>query len=102
MSSETDDHIAVDFATLRNLSSDLEDILRGLNLKLAELYERVEKVVLTWEGEARDVFVDELDKWDLSAQDLEAAQAWLHEVVVNGHISYATAHKAVLRGWGAR
>ncbi|RSS35284.1 WXG100 family type VII secretion target [Streptomyces sp. WAC08241] len=93
--------MAVDFATLRHLSVELEDVLRTLNGKLGQLYERVEKTVLTWEGEARDVFVDELDKWDLSAQDLEAAQAWLHEVVVNGHVTYAAAHKAVLRGWGA-
>ncbi|MEU0398739.1 WXG100 family type VII secretion target [Streptomyces sp. NPDC006197] len=100
MLSAADDHIAVDFATLRNLSSELESILRGLNQALGALYERVEKVVLTWEGEARDTFVGELDKWDLSAQDLEALQAWLHEVVVSGHINYAAAHKAVLRGWG--
>ncbi|MET7712427.1 WXG100 family type VII secretion target [Streptomyces sp. NPDC005407] len=99
--SSDDDHIAVDFATLRNLSADLEDILKKLNEKLDLLYPRVEKVVLTWEGEARQAFVDELDKWDLSAQDLEAAQAWLQEVVVNGHINYAAAHQAVLRGWGA-
>ncbi|MFD4764811.1 WXG100 family type VII secretion target [Streptomyces niveus] len=96
-----DDHIAVDFATLRNLSADLEDILKKLNDKLDLLYPRVEKTVLTWEGETRQAFVDELDKWDLSAQDLQAAQAWLHEVVVNGHLNYAAAHQAVLRGWGA-
>jgi WXG100 family type VII secretion target len=96
-----DDHIAVDFETLRNLSADLEDILKKLNEKLGLLYPRVATVVLTWEGEARQAFVDELDKWDLSAQDLEASQAWLQEVVVNGHINYAAAHQAVLRGWGA-
>ncbi|NUK54483.1 WXG100 family type VII secretion target [Streptomyces lunaelactis] len=99
--SSDDDHITVDFATLRNLSIELEDILRKLNEKLDLLYGRVEKVVLTWDGEARQAFVDELDKWDLSAQDLEAAQAWLHEIVVNGHINYAAAHKSVLHGWGA-
>ncbi|MEE1791494.1 WXG100 family type VII secretion target [Streptomyces sp. BE308] len=96
-----DDSITVDFATLRNLSADLEDILKKLNEKLDLLYPRVEQVVLTWEGEARQAFVDELDKWDHSAQDLEAAQAWLQEVVVAGHINYAAAHQAVLRGWGA-
>ncbi|MFF3326123.1 WXG100 family type VII secretion target [Streptomyces sp. NPDC002889] len=99
--SSDDDHIAVDFATLRKLSADLEDILKNLNEKLDLLYPRVEKVVLTWDGEARQAFVDELDKWDLSAQDLEAAQAWLHEMVVKGHLTYASAHQAVLRGWGA-
>ncbi|SDK74426.1 WXG100 family type VII secretion target [Streptomyces indicus] len=96
-----DEHITVDFATLQRLSGDLEDILKKLNEQLDLLYGRAEKVVLTWEGEAREVFIDELDKWDHSAQDLKATQRWLQEVVINGHINYAAAHQAVLRGWGA-
>ncbi|MGC9378322.1 hypothetical protein [Streptomyces sp. MH13] len=40
-------------------------------------------------------------EWDRSAADLQAAQAWLHDVVVNGEINYAAAHRAVLRNWGA-
>ncbi|MCX4675317.1 WXG100 family type VII secretion target [Streptomyces sp. NBC_01433] len=97
----SDDHIGVIFSTLRDLAGDLEDILKQLNEKLETLYERTEKVVLTWEGEARDTFVDELDKWDRQLQDLQAAQAWLHDVVTTGHSNYAEAHRAVLRGWGA-
>ncbi|WP_327686760.1 hypothetical protein [Streptomyces sp. NBC_00467] len=62
---------------------------------------RAEKAVLTWKGEARQAFVDELDKWDRSAQDLQATQAWLHDIVVNGRLTSASAHGAVLRGWGA-
>ncbi|MFE6838401.1 WXG100 family type VII secretion target [Streptomyces sp. NPDC057705] len=96
-----DDHIAADFATLQGMAGDLEEILKTLNEQLELLYGRVEKVVLTWEGEARQTFVDQLDKWDRSAQDLEATQAWLHDIVVNGHVTYAAAHRAVLRGWGA-
>ncbi|MER7176544.1 WXG100 family type VII secretion target [Streptomyces mesophilus] len=96
-----DEHITVDFATLQRLSGDLEDILKNLNEQLDLLYGRAEKVVLTWEGEAREVFIDELDKWDHSADDLRAAQRWLQDVVTNGHINYAAAHQAVLRGWGA-
>ncbi|MER5729654.1 WXG100 family type VII secretion target [Streptomyces sp. NPDC002138] len=95
-----DDRITVDFATLRRLSGELESILKTLNEKLDGLYERTTKVVLTWDGEARDAFVDELDKWDRSAQDLVAAQAWLHEVVVKGHLNYDAANRSVLRGWG--
>lgn len=97
----TDDHIGVSFSTLRDLAGELEDILKQLNEKLETLYGRTEKVVLTWEGEARDTFVDELDKWDRQMQDLQAAQAWLHDVVTTGHTNYAAAHRAVLRGWGA-
>ncbi|MDX3537450.1 WXG100 family type VII secretion target [Streptomyces sp. MB09-01] len=96
-----DDHITADFATLQGLAGDLEEILKTLNEQLELLYGRVEKVVLTWDGEARQTFVDQLDKWDRSAQDLEATQAWLHDIVVNGHVTYAAAHRAVLRGWGA-
>ncbi|WP_179500262.1 WXG100 family type VII secretion target [Streptomyces sp. WZ.A104] len=96
-----DDDIAVDFAALQDLAGDLEDILKGLNKQLDLLYRRVEKVVLTWEGEAREVFIDKLDEWDRSAADLQAAHAWLQDVVVNGEINYAAAHRAVLRGWGA-
>ncbi|MFE6697802.1 WXG100 family type VII secretion target [Streptomyces sp. NPDC057718] len=97
----TDDHIGVSFSTLRDLAGELEDILKQLNEKLETLYGRTEKVVLTWEGEARNTFVDELDKWDRQMQDLQAAQAWLHDVVTTGHSNYAAAHQAVLRGWGA-
>ncbi|MFE3826237.1 WXG100 family type VII secretion target [Streptomyces sp. NPDC059092] len=96
-----DDLIKVSFTTLRDLAGELEDILKQLNERLDTLYDRTEKAVLTWQGEARDVFVDELDKWDRSMQDLQAAQAWLHEVVTTGHTNYAAAHRAVLRGWGA-
>lgn len=96
-----DEHITVDFATLQRLSGDLEDILKKLNEQLDLLYGRAEKVVLTWEGEAREVFIDELDKWERSASDLRAAQKWLHEVVTKGHMNYAAAHRAVLQGWGA-
>ncbi|MFD7258110.1 WXG100 family type VII secretion target [Streptomyces sp. NPDC059874] len=95
------DGISVDFATQQKLAGDLEAILKTLNEQLDVLYERAEKVVLTWDGEARQAFIDQLDRWDRSAQDLVATQAWLHDIVVNGHISYANAHKAVLRGWGA-
>ncbi|MFD9868660.1 WXG100 family type VII secretion target [Streptomyces niveus] len=96
-----DDEITVDFATLQELSGDLEDILKRLNEQLDQLYQRAEKVVLTWEGEAREMFIDKLDEWDRSAADLQAVQAWLHDVVVNGETNYAAAHRAVLRGWGA-
>ncbi|MGW6686364.1 WXG100 family type VII secretion target [Streptomyces sp. NPDC054961] len=96
-----DDGISVDFATQQKLAGDLEAILKTLNEQLDALYERAEKVVLTWDGEARQSFIDQLDRWDRSAQDLVATQAWLHEIVVNGHQNYANAHKAVLRGWGA-
>ncbi|MCX5381090.1 WXG100 family type VII secretion target [Streptomyces sp. NBC_00091] len=95
-----DDRITVDFATLQRLSGDLEENLRLLNEKLDVLYEQAKKAVLSWDGEAREAFIDELDKWDRSAQDLKAAQAWLHEVVVKGHLNYAAANKSVLQGWG--
>lgn len=97
----SDDYIGVNFTTLRELTEELEDILKQLNERLETLYDRTEKVVLSWKGEARDTFVDELDKWDRQMQDLQAAQAWLHEVVTTGHANYAEAHRAVLRGWGS-
>ncbi|MGW7109699.1 WXG100 family type VII secretion target [Streptomyces xanthophaeus] len=99
--SSNDGHISVDFAALQGMAGDLEEILKTLNEQLDLHYRRVEKLVLTWDGEARQAFVDQLDKWDRSAQDLQATQAWLHEIVVNGHLTYASAHRAVLRGWGA-
>ncbi|GAA3619927.1 WXG100 family type VII secretion target [Streptomyces chitinivorans] len=95
-----EDDISVDFTGLRDLSRSLEEILDDLTRKLDGLYERTEKTVLSWEGEARDAFVDALDSWDRSLQDLEGAQRWLHDVVVTGHVNYDAAHKAVLRGWG--
>ncbi|MEU8546674.1 WXG100 family type VII secretion target [Streptomyces roseoverticillatus] len=97
----TDDSISVTFSKMHELSSELEAVLKDLNEKLEDLYGRTERVVLTWEGEARDMFVETLDKWDRSMQDMEGAQRWLHEVVVSGHVNYTAAHKAVLRGWGA-
>ncbi|MFI7294097.1 WXG100 family type VII secretion target [Streptomyces sp. NPDC050121] len=99
--SAPDEHISVSFTTLQGLAADLEDILKKLNEKVEALYDRVEPVVLSWQGETREVFVGKLDEWDRSAQDLEAAQKWLHEYVTTGHTNYAAAHRAVLRGWGA-
>jgi WXG100 family type VII secretion target len=99
--STDDGHIAVSFATLRELAAELEDILKKLNGSLDDLHDRVVPVVLSWEGEAREVFVEKLDEWDRSAQDLQAAQKWLHECATTSHINYAAAHQAVLRGWGA-
>lgn len=96
-----DGHIAVSFSTLHDAAVELEDILRQLNCKLEDLYDRVEPVVLSWKGEAREVFVEKLDDWDRCAQDLQAAQKWLHAYVTTGHANYAAAHRAVLRGWGA-
>lgn len=96
-----EDHISVSFGTLRELSIELEDILKKLNEKLDALYDRVVPVVLSWEGETREVFVDKLDEWDRSAQDLQAAQKWLHQIVSTGHMNYTAANYAVLRGWGA-
>ncbi|MFD9290800.1 WXG100 family type VII secretion target [Streptomyces sp. NPDC060030] len=97
-----DDHIGVHFGTLRGLAEELEDILHQLNERLDELYKRVEKAVLSWEGEARSAFVDELDRWDMEMQDLQAAQRWLQQVVTTGQTNYSAAHLAVLRGWGAK
>lgn len=96
-----DDHITVSFATLQELAGELEDILKHLNRKLDDLYDRVEPVVLSWRGDAREIFVEKLDKWERSAQDLQAAQKWLHSYITTGHANYAAAHQAVLRGWGA-
>jgi WXG100 family type VII secretion target len=98
---DTDDGIAVDFATLQSLAGQLEEILKTLNEKVHALHGRVEKVVLTWEGDAREAFIDKLDEWDGSAQDLQATQAWLHGIVTTGQNNYAAAQTAVLRGWGA-
>ncbi len=95
-----DDRITVDFTTLQRLSGDLEEILRTLNEKLDALYGRVSKTVLDWDGEARETFIDELDRWSHDADDLKAAQAWLHEVVTKGHLNYAAANRSVLQGWG--
>ncbi|MFF8018923.1 WXG100 family type VII secretion target [Streptomyces sp. NPDC007929] len=99
--SADDGHIIVSFATLHELAAELEDILKKLNSSLDDLHDRVVPVVLSWEGEAREVFVDKLDEWNRSAQDLQAAQKWLHECATTSHINYAAAHQAVLRGWGA-
>ncbi|KUO04665.1 WXG100 family type VII secretion target [Streptomyces caeruleatus] len=96
-----DDHIAVDFAKLRDLAIELEDVFKQLNSRLGMLYDKVEPIVLAWEGETREIFVDKLDEWDRSAQDLQAAQARLHRIVAQGQGNYASAHRAVLRGWGA-
>ncbi|MBQ0825675.1 WXG100 family type VII secretion target [Streptomyces tagetis] len=99
--STDDGHITVSFATLRELAAELEDILKKLNGSLDDLHDRVVPVVLSWKGEAREVFVDKLDEWDRSAEDLQAAQKWLHECATTSHVNYAAAHEAVLRGWGA-
>lgn len=72
-----------------------------LNERLDELHDRVVPVVLSWDGEAREVFIDKIDEWDRSAKDLQAAQKWLREVVGTGATNYSAAHQAVLRGWGA-
>lgn len=96
-----EDRIMVSLATLHELATDLEDILKKLNGRLDDLHDRVEPVVLSWKGEAREVFVDKLDEWDRSAQDLQAAQKWLHECATTSHVNYAAAHQAVQRGWGA-
>lgn len=95
-----DGEIAVDFATLTKLADEMEGILSELTDRLDKLYDRTEKVVLTWEGETREMFVDTLDRWDRSMQELEAAERWLKHVVENGNTNYQAAHKAVLRGWG--
>lgn len=95
-----DDGISVDFGTLKHLSSEMETILKDLTGRLDELYARADRIVRSWEGEARDMCVDSLDRWDGAVQDLQGAQSWLHNVVVTGHINYDAAHKAVLRGWG--
>ncbi|MFI0017108.1 hypothetical protein [Streptomyces griseus] len=42
-----EDRITVNFATLQQLSGDLEGILRILNEKLETLYERTAKAVLS-------------------------------------------------------
>ncbi|MFF8393753.1 WXG100 family type VII secretion target [Streptomyces sp. NPDC016172] len=97
-----DDHITVSLASLRELAGELEDILKKLNDRLDDLYDRAVPVVLSWEGEAREVFVDKLDDWGRSAQDLQAAQKWLHACATTSHVNYTAAHQAVLRGWGAR
>ncbi|OIJ85596.1 hypothetical protein BIV25_43560 [Streptomyces sp. MUSC 14] len=100
-SGPADDHISVSFSTLQELTVELEDILKKLNDRLDDLYGRVEPVVLSWKGEAREIFVQKLDEWDRSAQDLQADQKWLHGYVTTGHANYTAAHQAVLRGWGA-
>ncbi|XIE80975.1 WXG100 family type VII secretion target [Streptomyces sp. SBR177] len=61
---------------------------------------RTVPVVLNRQGEARETFVDELDRWDRQMEDLQAAQKWLHAIVTTGHANYSAAARATLRGWG--
>ncbi|MEU1072084.1 MULTISPECIES: hypothetical protein [unclassified Streptomyces] len=49
-----DDNIAVDLAALQLLAGQLEKILKELNENVHAMHDRVEKVVLTWRGEARE------------------------------------------------
>ncbi|MET8505112.1 WXG100 family type VII secretion target [Streptomyces sp. NPDC014779] len=95
-----DGTITVDLVALREIAGDLEEILRLLNERLAALYDRTVPVVLNWQGEAREAFVDELDRWDRQMEDLQAAQKWLHAIVTTGHANYSAAARATLRGWG--
>ncbi|MEV6394446.1 WXG100 family type VII secretion target [Streptomyces sp. NPDC051907] len=92
--------IAVDLVALREIAGDLEDIVKKLNESLSALYDRTEPLVLAWKGEAREAFVDELDRWDRQMEDLQAAQNWLHAIVTTGHANYSAAQRATLRGWG--
>lgn len=96
---DDDAPISVGFATLSEVSSEIESILAELTERLDTLHGRVAKVVATWEGEAREACVDSLDAWERSVNDIQAAQRWLHEVVSTGHVNYDGAHQAVLRGW---
>lgn len=96
-----DDRIAVDISALQAMSEELEEILRKLNEQLAHLYQRTERVVLGWQGEAREEFVITLDRWAKDMEDLKARQAWLHTSVTTAHANYSSAHQAVMRGWGA-
>ncbi|WP_328945668.1 WXG100 family type VII secretion target [Streptomyces sp. NBC_00250] len=96
-----DEHIAVDITALQAMSGELEEILRKLNEELSLLYERTERVVLGWQGEAREAFVLTLDGWSAEMADLKGRQAWLHASVTTAHANYSAAHQAVLRGWGA-
>ncbi|MEU6979049.1 MULTISPECIES: WXG100 family type VII secretion target [unclassified Streptomyces] len=95
-----DGSISVDIGALREIAGDLEDILRKLDERLSALYDRTVPVVLAWKGEAREAFVDELDRWDRQMTDLRAAQAWLHAIAATGHANYSAAQRATLRGWG--
>ncbi|APE20452.1 MULTISPECIES: WXG100 family type VII secretion target [Streptomyces] len=96
-----DDRIAVDITALQAMAGELEDILRKLNEQLAQLYTRTERVVLGWQGEAREEFMITLDRWSADMEDLKATQKWLHSAVTTAHANYSAAHQAVLRGWGA-
>ena len=96
-----DDHITAHLATLQQLAGDLEDILKQLNGRLDDLYDRVTRSCCP--GGARPARCSSTS-WRSGTgqpQDLQAAQKWLHEVVTTGHTNYAAAHRAVLRGWGA-
>ncbi|MER5964605.1 WXG100 family type VII secretion target [Streptomyces sp. NPDC002057] len=95
-----DGSISVDLVALREIAGDLETILKTLNERLTALYDRAVPVVLAWQGEAREAFVDELDRWDRQMEDLQAAQTWLHAIAATGHANYSAAHRATLRGWG--
>ncbi|MFJ3905989.1 WXG100 family type VII secretion target [Streptomyces sp. NPDC090025] len=95
-----DGSITVDLAALREIAGELEGILKALDERLTVLYDRTVPVVLAWQGEAREAFVDELDRWDRQVGDLQAAQRWLHAIVTTGHANYASAQRATLRGWG--
>ncbi|MFD5554821.1 WXG100 family type VII secretion target [Streptomyces sp. NPDC127068] len=50
-----DDRITVRLADLQRLAGELEDIIGKLNERLDELHDRVVPVVLSWDGEAREV-----------------------------------------------
>lgn len=93
-------NITVRLGALREIADEMESILRALNERLEDLYARTEPVVLSWRGAGRETFVDQLDRWDREMQDLQAAQAWLHSLVVTGHANYSAAQRAVLSGWG--
>ncbi len=92
--------IGADLATLETVSGEISDMLKELTQHLGAVHAQAERVVNTWQGEARDACKEALDRWNASIGELKSAQENLHDIVVTGHANYRAAGSALVRGWG--
>ncbi|HET9516491.1 MAG TPA: WXG100 family type VII secretion target [Actinoplanes sp.] len=64
--------LVVNFAALTQASSDITRALGELQSQLADLDAHGKRLMDTWDGDARNAYLDKQNRWNSAAQDLTA------------------------------
>lgn len=93
--------IYVDYATIQQAAKDFSRRQQQLTSALETLESGLAPMLASWEGSARDLYVEKKAEWDKAAADLSALLTAISQHTQRAHDGYAEVVTANKSAWAS-